>query len=216
MKSLFIDTATDTGVVGLFEGDRLLHSRTYPAAFANSKLLLPAILELISSPKELAYIGVGIGPGSYTGIRVAVATAKGIAYGANLPLVGVPTLRAFVPEKGEIGTFVAAIDARIGGIYALKGIVEDGCVRFLEKEALLSLEDFKKFIEGVDFLITPDSEVLQKRLSELSVHVVQRTPSLKQFGALAHAEFMAGRVVLDGNLPLLYLRKTQAEIERQR
>lgn len=203
MKSLFIDTATDTGVIGLFENDLLLQSRSYPHAFSNSHLLLPAILELVPDIGVLDYIAVGIGPGSYTGIRVAVATAKGLAFGAKLPLVGISTLGGFVAE----GNYVAAIDAKVGGVYCLK----NGRVG---EEQLLSLEEFEKEAACVDVIVTPAREPLVARLPQLENKIVAMQPSLAEFGKLSYRAFLEGKGITGGEFPLLYLRKTQAEIEK--
>lgn len=71
------------------------------------------------SPSQLAGIAVGVGPGSYTGVRVGIATAKALAKGLNVPLVGVSTLAAmaFVAlQDNEQG--IVALDARKGSVYA--------------------------------------------------------------------------------------------------
>lgn len=71
------------------------------------------------SPSQLAGMGVGVGPGSYTGVRVGIATAKALAKGLNVPLVGVSTLAAMahnVLKDGEQG--IVAMDARRGYVYA--------------------------------------------------------------------------------------------------
>ena len=214
MKSLFIDTATDTGVVGLFEDGVAIGKREFPAAFTNSKLLLPTIMELISSVQALGFIGVGIGPGSYTGCRVAVATAKGLAFGGKLPLVGISTLRGFVPDSGFEGAFLAVIDARIGGMYCLRGEVRQGDAHFQGEEELLSLEEFHEAAAKVACIVTPTADVLKKRLPDLKVEIVERTPCLEQYGKLSYRAFLEGKGRLDGALQLLYLRKTQAEIEK--
>jgi tRNA threonylcarbamoyladenosine biosynthesis protein TsaB len=70
-------------------------------------------------PSRLAGIGVGVGPGSYTGVRVGIATAKALAKGLNVALVGVSTLSAMAfaaLQENEQG--VVALDARKGSVYA--------------------------------------------------------------------------------------------------
>ncbi len=72
-----------------------------------------------ATPSQLAGIGVGIGPGSYTGVRVGIATAKALAKGLNVPLVGVSTLAATAYgalKDNERG--IIALDARRGSVYA--------------------------------------------------------------------------------------------------
>ncbi|MGL4610221.1 MAG: tRNA (adenosine(37)-N6)-threonylcarbamoyltransferase complex dimerization subunit type 1 TsaB [Trueperaceae bacterium] len=71
------------------------------------------------TPSQLTGIGVGVGPGSYTGVRVGIATAKALAKGLNVPLRGASTLAAMaysVLKNGERG--VVAMDARRGFVYA--------------------------------------------------------------------------------------------------
>jgi tRNA threonylcarbamoyladenosine biosynthesis protein TsaB len=211
MRSLVLDTATSYGVVGLFEDGKLIAKEEFQAAFTNSQLLLPAIDKL--HPDQLEYIVVGIGPGSYTGIRVAVAFAKGLSFAKNIPLVGVSSLRGFVSEHE--GSFIGAIDAKIGGIYAIKGIHKEGIYTFDSEEELLSVPKFAEKLLTVDFLVTPDAEPLRNRIPDLQAHIVERKPSIELLASLGYEAFKAGKGVYDGNLPLLYLRKTQAELERE-
>ncbi|MDB6081288.1 MAG: hypothetical protein JWO53_560, partial [Chlamydiia bacterium] len=175
MFSLVLDTATSYGVVALFQDGILLEKKEFTAAFTNSQLLLPAINALL--PKKLEYIAVGVGPGSYTGIRVAVAIAKGISFALNIPLVGVSSLKGFVPELSQKGSFIAAIDARIGGVYALQGVVDQEGIRFTTKEELLSLDEFRDRLHTVTFLVTPDAELLRNRCPSIPSHIIERGPS---------------------------------------
>jgi tRNA threonylcarbamoyladenosine biosynthesis protein TsaB len=219
MTSLLIDTATDYGVVGIFSEGRLLAKKEFAAAFTNSRLLLPAIDELVKSlqidPKELTYIATGIGPGSYTGIRVAVALAKAISFAHGIPLVGVSSLKGFVPDASFSGTFVAAIDARIGGVYAVTGLVKNGMISFNTADALVSADDFLKMAKSVSCVVTPQKAALVKRFPELEHVIIERSPSLEELGSLAYEAFCKGHFACDGRLPLAYLRKTQAEIEKE-
>lgn len=83
------------------------------------------------TPSQVVGIGIGIGPGSYTGVRVGIATAKALAKGLNVPLVGVNTLAAMaygVLKDGEQG--VVAMDARRGYVYA--GVFEKRGEEMLE------------------------------------------------------------------------------------
>jgi tRNA threonylcarbamoyladenosine biosynthesis protein TsaB len=97
-----------------------------------------------ASPSQLAGIGVGIGPGSYTGVRVGIATAKALAKGLNVPLVGVNTLAAMAfkaLQENEQG--IVAMDARKGSVYA--GIFERREIMIesapVQKIAALSLRE---------------------------------------------------------------------------
>ena len=219
MTSLLIDTATDHGVVGIFSAGVLLAKKEFAAAFTNSRLLLPAIDELVKSlqidPKEFVYIATGIGPGSYTGIRVAASLSKAISFAHGIPLVGVSSLKGFVPDASFTGKFVAAIDAKIGGVYMVTGDVQNGVICFDAEDALVSVEDFLKAAKAVSCVVTPQKAALAKRFPEIEHVIIERSPSLEELGRLAYDAFCKGNFVTDGRLPLAYLRKTQAEIEKE-
>ena len=129
MLLLGLDTATLTlsaALVERLEGeDRLLERVVEPPPKKHSELL-PAVIEGMlarrgARPGELSAIVVGLGPGSFTGLRIGLATAKGIAYAAGIPLVGASSLAAMALEAAEglpDGTLlVPALDARKGEVY---------------------------------------------------------------------------------------------------
>lgn len=93
---LAIDTATDWIGLALHDGATVLAEAGWRSRRMQTVELAPAVVELWRragvSPTDLMAVAVAIGPGSYTGLRVGLALAKGIALGQNLPLIGVPTL----------------------------------------------------------------------------------------------------------------------------
>lgn len=222
MVALLFDTATKCGVAALFEGERLLAKREFAAAFTNSKFLLPIVSELLENcnltVKDLQYIAVGVGPGSYTGIRVAVAFAKGLSFSLQIPLVALSSIKGFLPDpnRGEDCRFMSAIDARIGGIYCICGHRTSGKIHFDTAEELLSIEDFITKLDTASMLITPEGEgsLLQSRIPSIDIQakIIESNPSIEYLALLAQEAFSKGECVLDGHLPLLYLRPTQAEI----
>src|SRR6185295_14874096 len=179
MTLLFLDTATTNGVVGLFSDGLLIQKREFVAAFTNSKLLMPTIYEIVPDPEKLQCIAVGIGPGSYTGIRVAVAVAKGISFALQIPLVGVSSLKGFVPEKPHVGRFLAAIDAKIGGIYVAQAEAQETGIVFHGQEELLSVERFTALAEEVTCIVTSvgGAEVIRNRVPGITAHIIERVPS---------------------------------------
>lgn len=95
------------------------------------------------TPKDLDRIVVAQGPGSYTGLRVAVATAKTLAYTLKIDLVGVSSLQSLVPPS-LTGLVVPLIDARRNCVYA--GVYENG--RAVEAECYWSFEDLLSSLAG--------------------------------------------------------------------
>jgi len=214
MIELIIDTSLDLGIIALAEKGRLIDSTIFPASFAASKLLLKSCHDLLAknglTPKNLTAIGAGVGPGSYTGIRLSASFAKGIALALNIPLVGVSTLRSLLPLEVSSQPILLVIDAKIGGVYAI--LAKDGA--FLTQEALLSDSELLLLI-GAHHpqIFTPTLKAVQARLPQMDVQ--QRYPSPQQMVSLFEKALSEKNYSLDGTLPLLYLRKTQAEIEKE-
>ena len=104
---LAFDTSTDWLTIALGSGDNIIAELNEAAPRAHLSRLLPGIDALMKQARisvaDIDYIAVGIGPGSFTGLRIAVATAQGLAHGLNRPLIGVSTLDAVA-----VGTASAA------------------------------------------------------------------------------------------------------------
>jgi len=98
MRILAIETATDVGAVALADGDRLLGEYRLNRRFSHSRNLAVLIQRLLADCEwtwtEIEGIAVSIGPGSYTGLRIGLSMAKGLAYARSLPLTGVNSLDA--------------------------------------------------------------------------------------------------------------------------
>ncbi len=214
MISLCLDTATEGGVVGVFRDGLLLAKKEFQAAFTNSKLLMPSIQEVCAAaeitPAMLTYIGCGIGPGSYTGIRVAVAVAKAIMAALSIPLVGVSSLAGFVPESSFEGRFLAALDARTGGVYVMEGEMRGRQVVFVSPPQIVSTVDFAHLASSVSCIVTHKALPLRERLFAMGVMelplCIERYASIEIIGLLSHEAFLRGEGVLDGVLELCYLR----------
>jgi tRNA threonylcarbamoyladenosine biosynthesis protein TsaB len=115
---LAIDTATHTGVLGLADRDgRLLASETWTTGHRHGEELLSRLDALLgrvsATPTDIRAIAVGIGPGSFTGLRIGLATAKTLAYGLDVPLTGVPTTHALAlsAASGGSGDFLVTLPA---------------------------------------------------------------------------------------------------------
>ncbi|MCE5293025.1 MAG: tRNA (adenosine(37)-N6)-threonylcarbamoyltransferase complex dimerization subunit type 1 TsaB [Chlamydiales bacterium] len=216
---LIIETATARGLVALCSNDGVIGQTELLLGLSNSRALEPALQKLLQEarvlPRSLQFVAVGQGPGSYTGLRVGAASAKAIAIGCNIPLVGLNSLRGFVPPDDFVGSFVAAIDAKIGGVYMLRGQKTPTSVVFEGEESLAPIEEFEEALQSVDAIATPGWELLQKRLKNaFDKKVFEVGPSAQQLFIESKSKFQNKEYSSDGSLPLLYLRLTQAEMEK--
>jgi tRNA threonylcarbamoyladenosine biosynthesis protein TsaB len=95
---LAIDTATQFASLALYDADAVWAEQTWHSANSHTVELMPTLAGMLAqrrlSPRDLDGIAVSLGPGSFTGLRVGVSVAKGLAFAAGIPLVGVPTLDA--------------------------------------------------------------------------------------------------------------------------
>lgn len=122
MPILAIETATLVSSVALGTADTLLAEITLQTKKTHSELLMPHIskvLEMAGVKKtDLKGIAVSIGPGSFTGLRIGLATAKTLAYALKIPLVGVPSLAAMAYGCPVPGVILAPmLDAQRGNVY---------------------------------------------------------------------------------------------------
>jgi tRNA threonylcarbamoyladenosine biosynthesis protein TsaB len=119
MKLLVLDTSTEWCSAALWLDGRI-QARRVLAGQQHSSLLLPMIDELLResdiSLRQLDGIGYGAGPGSFTGLRIACAVTQGLAFGADLPVVGVSTLESIAEQTGA-GQVLTVLDARMAEVY---------------------------------------------------------------------------------------------------
>ena len=168
MKVLAFDTSSKALSLAILEDKQVLAETTINIKKNHSITLMPAIDFLMASldwtPKDLDRIVVAEGPGSYTGLRIAVATAKTLAHTLNIELVGMSSLLALVPYQQE-GLFVPLMDARRNNVYA--GFYENA--KSVMPEVHLPFERVIELIKGasqVTFVgeVGPFVEQIQEHL----------------------------------------------------
>jgi len=123
VRALGIETATSIASVGIVEGDRLCAACALPMPGSHARTVVPLIDRALADAgmglHDLDVLAVSIGPGSFTGLRIGLSVAKGLALAARLPVIGVPTLEAYVHHAGpRSGTVSPVLDARKGEVYA--------------------------------------------------------------------------------------------------
>lgn len=197
MVSLIIDLSTERGIVGIGAKGVLIEEIQLPFGLHNSSLALPQIREMFREKglkvEEIDEVIVGKGPGSYTGIRVGASIAISLSFALKVPLIGVSSLQAFVPNSSE--PFIAVIDAKMGGVYAS---INGGMPK------VMSLDELKDEAQAISLFVTPNAEMLKKKLSDDSLCFIERAPSAKKMLELSTSLF--AEKSQDGSLDLLYLQ----------
>ena len=172
MKVLAFDTSSKALSLAILEDKQVLAETTINIKKNHSITLMPAIDFLMESldwtPKDLDRIVVAEGPGSYTGLRIAVATAKTLAHTLNIELVGMSSLLALVPRQQE-GLFVPLMDARRNNVYAgfyenAKPVMPEAHLSFAEVLEKVKDTDQVTFVGEVD----PFVEQIQEQLPQAS------------------------------------------------
>ncbi len=141
MKILALDTATEACSAALLLDDTLLERYEEPKR-GHAELILPMVDALLTeariSLRELDCLAVGRGPGAFTGVRIAVSVAQGLAFGAGRPIVPVSDLAALAQlaaDRHGSRHVLACIDARIGEVYwGAFEVQPDGLVRSVSAE----------------------------------------------------------------------------------
>lgn len=195
MLFLIIDTSTDKSLAIFSNGVNVLLKILLPEGAQSSRFLMSSLdsglKQLQLPPSALEAIAVGVGPGSYTGIRVGAAVAKGLAFPGNLPLIGFCSLSGFISQQE--GKFSSLIDARIGGAYVLLQERRGDEVILRSKPRLVGAEELPTYLESWPPLAGPHvdypdadhlTQMVAKRLSEGQFDtdlqlVYLRTPNYK-------------------------------------
>jgi tRNA threonylcarbamoyladenosine biosynthesis protein TsaB len=166
MKGIIIDTSGSRSYLLLADAGIPLMFLPMAEGHDLSKNLgscIKTVLNKYSSFKA-EFVAVGIGPGSYTGIRVGTAMAKALAYGWQVPLVDFCSLKAFAPPSVQ-GPFAILRDARGGGVYCLNGSRIDGLFSF---ETPCLVASISQITDGRK-LLSPDAECVRAKYPGISI-----------------------------------------------
>lgn len=207
MKILSFDTSTKKFSIAISDGDQFLAVRT----MINDRVLSSKIISALDTafhksglmPKQIDAISVGLGPGSFTSLRVGLSTAKGLAYALNKPIIGIPSLDAAAMNvKTETADQVCAFfDARRGMVYAaVYDCLEEG-VCLASDYLLAEPRKVYKFLKGRVAFLGDAVPLYQEQLQEKSFLKTARFypvfldekywfPSAKNLSVLARERFV--------------------------
>ncbi len=118
MRVLVIDTALGACTIGLFDSDQAVAVRSEVMDRGHQERIGGLARQVMSGAGDIDRIGVTVGPGSFTGLRVGLAFAEGLGMALDRPVIGLSTLDALAKSVAAGGAVLAAVDARRGQIYA--------------------------------------------------------------------------------------------------
>jgi len=222
MKLLAFETSTEACSVAVFDNGQVLE-RFELAPRRHAELALPWADALLAeaglSRSQLDAVAVGRGPGAFTGVRLGIAIAQGIALGLDIPVIPVSTLQALACcalNGGEQRRIVAAIDARMGEIYAAAFRAEGGGLTALGQETVLApdafhLPDEQNGWYGVGTGFAAQNGALATRLQHRFTAIdAAALPHARDIAHLAAQAFARGETVAPEHLQPAYLRNQVA------
>ena len=229
MKILGIDTTGQTASAALVEGDKLIAEFTMNYKLTHSQTILPMIADILERTEtdkaSIDCIACACGPGSFTGLRIGAATAKGFALALDKPIVAVPTLDALAYNVFETNKFICPImDARRKQVYTGFYRFEGSEMKVLKEQCAQSVEDtliqLREYNEPVVFLgdgVPVYKEEILEKMGDLAIFAPahanrQRAAAV---GTLAQVYFAQGIYESADEFVPEYLRKSQAERERE-
>lgn len=224
MKVLGIDTSSDVATVALIDDDKLIAEYTLNFKKTHSERLMPMIEEMLSAcgcdVSEVDLFAVAVGPGSFTGLRIGIATAKGLAHATGKKVVPVGTLDALAFNLPMCEHLIVPImDARRSQVYTGTYIWDEEGFREIEEPRAVSidecLDDCGNFL---DVVFVGDGVPVHKEyiISKLGEHArfapagsnLQRAASVASLGLMKSDDAVSCHKIVP-----YYIRKSQAERE---
>jgi len=192
---LAIDTTSESGSIALAEGGRVLEEVELHSSDGFAHVVFDQIELLLArhrmSITDIEGFAAAAGPGSFTGVRVGLTAAKGLAEATGRKVVAVSNLQA-VASFGTRALRAPVIDARRGDIF---GALYDADLRLVAPEVVMKLDDFA-------LTLSKDTEVITGASKNLAGAIAR----------IAHGEFQAGRAQDPAEIDANYVRRSDAEL----
>ena len=223
MVILAIETATIVSSVAVAEEGKLLAEVTAAAKLTHSETLQPHIKQAMEMARvkreDIGAIAVSLGPGSFTGLRIGLAAAKGLAYAWGVPIVGVPTLEAMADNFPVPGaTVVPLIDAQKGNAYMACYSRDEEGLKEVQPIEILPLDEVVKRCGAMEKNVIlcgdmvkklADKELPKNVILAPFTHILPRAATVAALGLERLAKGEEDNVM---NLEPFYIRRSEAEV----
>ena len=224
MKILAMDSSAVAASVALCDDRQLLGEYTILNGNTHSQTLLPMVEALLAqfeiTTDEIDLFAVSNGPGSFTGVRIGVATLKGLAFGKNKPCVGVSTLEALANNLAvNDGLICPVMNARRKQVYTALFRAKNGKMERLLPDSAMAIAELDELLRGYNEPIRLVGDGYEITLEGLTVPTLSVPDRLRHQSAysvaqVALASYQSGETLTDVSTVATYLRPSQAERER--
>ena len=224
MRILALDSSAVVASAALCEEEKLLGEYTLNNGNTHSETLLPMVEALLGafrlSVDDMDLFAVSAGPGSFTGVRIGVATVKGLAFASGKPCIGVSTLEALAENlNGTEGLVCPVMNARRKQVYTALFRFQKGKAERLMADSALSLDELDKVLSAYPepAALTGDGYGMAAgALTHPLIPVPERLryQSAYSVAQIARKVYQNGGCTTDTELVPIYLRLSQAERER--
>lgn len=225
MKILSLDTSAEVCTAAICEDKKLIAEMTVNTGNTHSQTLLPTVEQILkiseTSFDDIDCYACSTGPGSFTGVRIGVATVKGIAYGKNKPCISVSTLRALAYNLiGYDGIICPVMNARRNQVYNALFECKDGIITRLCEDRALSIDELDAELAEIGkpiYLVGDGYDITVKGFKKTAPEFVPerlRSQSAYSVACCALEKYNSGEILTDRDIAPIYLRPSQAERER--
>ena len=226
MTILAIDSSAKAASVCIANEEKIIGEFFINTSLTHSQTLMPMTEQLLKNTEmtidDVDAIAVNVGPGSFTGVRIGVAAAKGLAFPKNLPCVSVSTLESMAYNLLGTDCMVCAVmDARCSQVYNAMFRIKGETVERLTDDRALSLSDllleFKQTDERI-LIVGDGAEITYDFLKNEASNTVlapknRRTQTASSVALAAFQKLFEGKTQTAAELMPIYLRLPQAQRE---
>ena len=209
---LNIETSTTNCSVAIFNDLNLIEfAEVNTGDYSHSKSLHVFIDSILKkskiSPKDLSAISVSKGPGSYTGLRIGVASAKGLCFALDIPLISIETLEILSQNVFNKGIVIPCLDARRMEVYSAVFNTKNDRIRDTKAE-ILTDDSFNKYLsEGKVYFIGNANKKIKEIIRHKNARFIDDLlPSSKQMGVLSFNKFNENMLEDLNNFEPFYLK----------
>ena len=227
MLILAFETSAKAASVALHDGQKLLAESYQNTGMTHSQTLMvmaeDALKQCGKCAQDVTAVAVAEGPGSFTGVRIGVAAAKGFAWGREIPCYGISTLEAMAESLGAFQGYVCPVmDARRAQVYNALFYVNKGTISRVTPDRAIALNDLSEELKNLTepvFLVGDGSNLCYNTLSKEVPNLVlpaEHRMHQRAVGVALLAAKQAAQGIAPGGADLTpnYLRLSQAEREK--